>query len=87
MYEYGSPPSPPPNYRAFCALVCHRMNNKTNIEFGLRRMSELFRPRSMLSVTPSASANNIDLGLDNSGYPAQPHTIIVKYHPIRVKIL
>ena len=27
---------------------------------------------------PSASADNIDLGLNNSGYPAQPHPIIVK---------
>ena len=26
---------------------------------------------------PSASADNIDLGLNNSGYPAQPHPIIV----------
>ena len=26
---------------------------------------------------PSASEDNIDLGLDNSGYPAQPHPIIV----------
>jgi hypothetical protein len=50
------------------------MNNKTIIEFGLRRIPELFRPRSMLS----AEAENIDLGLNNSGYPAQPHPIIVK---------
>jgi hypothetical protein len=27
---------------------------------------------------PSASADNIDLGLNNFGYPAQPHPIIVK---------
>ena len=47
------------------------MNNKTIIEFGLRRIPELFRPRS----------NNIDLGLNNSGYPAQPHPIIVNYSP------
>ena len=53
------------------------MNNKTIIEFGLRRIPELFRPRSMLS--PQPSADNIDLGLNNSGYPAQPHPIIVKY--------
>jgi hypothetical protein len=26
---------------------------------------------------PSVSAENIDLGLNNSGYPAQPHPIIV----------
>jgi hypothetical protein len=49
------------------------MNNKTIIEFGLRRIPELFRPQ------PSASADNIDLGLNNSGYPAQPHPIIVNY--------
>ena len=29
---------------------------------------------------PSASADNIDLGLNNSGYPAQPHPIIVNYY-------
>ena len=45
------------------------MNNKTIIEFGLRRIPELFRPRS--------EADNIDLALNNSGYPAQPHPIIV----------
>ena len=58
------------------------MNNKTIIEFGLRRIPELFRPRSMLSASrPSALADNIDLGLNNSGYPAQPHPIIVNYSP------
>ena len=36
------------------------MNNKPIIEFGLRRTSELFRPQ------PSASADNADLGLNNS---------------------
>ena len=55
------------------------MNNKTIIEFGLRRIPELFRPRSMLSA--SAFGDNIDLGLNNSGYPAQPHPIIVNYSP------
>ena len=30
---------------------------------------------------PSASADNIDLGLNNSGYSAQPHPIIVNYSP------
>jgi hypothetical protein len=30
---------------------------------------------------PSASADNIDLGLNNSGYPAQPHSIIVNNFP------
>ena len=45
-----------------------RMNNKRMIEFGFRRISELFRPRSALS----------DLGLNNSEYPAaQPHPIIL----------
>ena len=56
------------------------MNNKTIIEFGLRRIPELFRPWWLgQCYLPSASADNIDLGLNNSGYPAQPHPIIVKY--------
>ena len=37
-----------------------KMNNKRIIEFGLRRISELFRPQ------PSASADNADLCLNNS---------------------
>ena len=45
------------------------MNNKKIIEFGFRRIPELFRPRSALS----------DLGLNNSEYSAQPHLIILKY--------
>jgi hypothetical protein len=28
---------------------------------------------------PKAEADNIDRGLNNSGYPAQPHPIIVNY--------
>jgi hypothetical protein len=47
------------------------MNNKTIIEFSLRRIPELFRPRSMLS------ASAFGISLNNSGYPAQPHPIIV----------
>ena len=35
---------------------------------------------------PSASADNIDLGLNNSGYPAQPHPIIVNYLPNSLEI-
>jgi hypothetical protein len=53
------------------------MNNKTIIEFGLRRIPELFRLGQCYLPQPSASADNIDLGLNNSGYPAQPHPIIV----------
>ena len=41
-----------------------KMNNKRIIEFGSRRISELFRPRSALSA--SASADNADLALNNS---------------------
>ena len=33
-----------------CCIYIHRMNNKTIIEFGLRRIPELFRPRSMLTM-------------------------------------
>jgi hypothetical protein len=55
------------------------MNNKTIIEFGLRRIPELLDLGQCYLPQPSASADNIDLGLNNSGYPAQPHPIIVKY--------
>jgi hypothetical protein len=58
------------------------MNNKTIIEFGLRRIPELFRPRQC--YLPQPSADNIDLGLNNSGYPGQPHPIIVKYTTLYV---
>jgi hypothetical protein len=36
----------------------------------------------MLSASGSASVDNIDLGLNNSGYPAQPHPIIVNNNNI-----
>jgi hypothetical protein len=70
------------NIYLFSIVACfvfflHKMNNKTIIEFGLRRIPELFRPRSMLSASALGSADTIDHGLNNSGYPAQPHPIIV----------
>ena len=49
------------------------MNNKTIIEFGLRRIPELFKLQCYLFV---------DLGLNNSGYPAQPHRIIVNKYDV-----
>ena len=50
-------------------------DNKTIIEFGLRRIPELLDLGQC--YLPQPSADNIDLGLNNSGYPAQPHPIIV----------
>ena len=49
-------------------------NNKTIIEFGSRRIGGIIKA----SVSqPSASADNTNLCLNNSSYPARPHSIIV----------
>ena len=47
------------------------MNNKRIIEFGFRRISELFRAQSALPA-------------DSSEYPAQPRPIIVNCQSVRV---
>ena len=36
---------------------------------------------------PTASADNTDLGFDNSWYHAQPHPIIVYWHPILSRVI
>jgi hypothetical protein len=59
------------------------MNNKTIIEFGLRRYQNYLDLGQCYLPQPSASADNIDLGLNNSGYPAQPHPIIVNWMQVR----
>ena len=58
--------------------LCEKMYNKTIIEFGFRMISWIIKT-SCLSYMPqlSASADNTDLGFDNSRYHAQPHPIIV----------
>ena len=58
-----------------------KMYNKTIIEFGFRMMHDIMNYQNLVSVLyqpqPSASADNTDLGFDNSWYHAQPHPIIV----------
>ena len=64
----------------FWAWIMWKMYNKTIIEFGFRMISWIIKT-SCLCYLPqtSASADNTDLGFDNSWYHAQPHPIIV-YH-------
>ena len=51
--------------------IMWKMYNKTIIEFGFRMISWIIKP-----LKPLASADNTDLGFDNSWYYAQPHPII-----------
>jgi hypothetical protein len=51
------------------------MYNKTIIEFGFRMTSRIIQ--TSVNVILFASADNIDFGLNNSWYHAQPHPIIV----------
>ena len=51
---------------------------KTIIGFGLRIISRIIQTSvNVIRLRPSASADNIDLGLDNFWYHAQPNPIIV----------
>ena len=53
------------------------MYNKTIIEFGFRMISWIIKTSCLYYLPqPSASADNRDLGFDNSWYHAQPHPII-----------
>ena len=53
------------------------MCNKTIIEFGSRMISWIIETMCLCYLPqPSASADNTDLGFDNSWYHAQPHPII-----------
>ena len=57
------------------------MYNKTIIEFGFRMISLIIKTSCLCYMPqPSASADNTDLGFDNSRYHAQPHPIIVYYN-------
>ena len=57
------------------------MYNKTIIEFGFRMISWIIKTSCLCYLPqPSASADNTDLGFDNSWYHAQPHPIIVYYN-------
>jgi len=61
----------------FGGWIMRKMYNKTIIEFGFRMMSLLSKPCVCYMPQPSASADNTDLGFDESWYHAQPHPIIV----------
>ena len=57
--------------------LCQKMCNKKIIEFGFRMVSWTIKTSCLCYLPqPSASADNIDLGFDNSWYHAQPHPII-----------
>ena len=64
----------------FWGWIMWKMYNKTIIEFGFRMISWIIKPSCLCYLPqPSASADNTDLGFDNSWYHAQPHPIIVYY--------
>jgi hypothetical protein len=52
------------------------MYNKTIIGFGFRMISGIIQTSVYVIRLSFASADNIDLGLNNSWYHAQPHPII-----------
>ena len=69
--------------RRFCfwGWIMWKMYNKTIIEFGFRIISWIIKTSSLCYLPqPSASADNTDLGFDNSWYYAQPHPVIVYYY-------
>jgi hypothetical protein len=53
------------------------MYNKTIIRFGFRMTSRIIQTSVIVIRLSFASANNIDLGLNNSWCHAQPHPIVV----------
>ena len=56
-----------------------KMYNKTIIEFGFRMISWIIKTWCLCYLPkPKASADNTDLGFDNSWYHAQPRPIINK---------
>ena len=61
----------------FWGWIMWKMYNKTIIEFGFRMISWIIKTSCLCYLPqPSASADNTDLGFDNSWY-AQPHPIHV----------
>ena len=65
----------------FWGWIMSKMYNKTIIEFVFRTISWLMKTLCLCYLPqPSASADNTDLGFDNSWYHAQPHPIIVYYY-------
>ena len=64
----------------FWGWIMWKMYNKTIIEFGFRMISWIIKTSCLCYLPqPSASADNTDLGFDNSWYHAPPHPIIVYY--------
>ena len=62
----------------FWGWIMWKMYNKTIIEFGFRMISWIIKTLCLCYLPqPSASADNTDLGFDNSWYHAQPHPITV----------
>ena len=62
----------------FWGWIMWKMYNKTIIEFGFCMISWILKPSCLCYLPqPAASADNTDLGFDNSWYHAQPHPIIV----------
>ena len=62
----------------FWGWIIWKMYNKKIIEFGFRMISWIIK-----TLCLCASADNTDLGFDNSWYHAQPHPIIVYYCILR----
>ena len=64
----------------FWGWIMWKMYSKTIIEFGFCMISWIIKSLCLCYLTqPSASADNTDLGFDNSWYHAQPRPIIVYY--------
>ena len=69
----------------FWGWIMWKIYNKTIIEFGFRMISWITKTSWLCYLPqPSASADNTDLGFDNSWYHAQTHPIIV-YNYYQVK--
>ena len=62
----------------FWGWIMWKMYDKTIIEFGFCMISWIIKTSCLCYLPqPSASADNTDLGFDNSWYHAQPHLVIV----------
>ena len=69
----------------FWGWILWKMCNKTIFEFGFRMISWIMKTSCLCYLPqPSASADNTDLGFDNSWYHAQPHPIIVYFTQLLV---
>ena len=65
----------------FWGWIMWKMYNKTINEFGFHMISWIIKTLCLCyQPQPSASADNTDLGFDNSWYHAQPHPIILLFN-------